>query len=98
MINEITGVANDILLKRLDGEVDPDGPYYNVDKELYLKYDSIQIGNAGTISVEVGYYWKGVKMAIFPVLNVRLDFLTLPSATNHIALNGINGSMRVVMT
>ena len=98
MDNQITDAANDYLLERMDGKQNPDSPFYNDGDELYLKFDSIKIRNAGTINVEVGYYWRGVKMCIFPVPNVQIDYLTLPSAAKHIGLKGIAGAMKMVLT
>lgn len=97
MDNTITDAANDFLLQRLDGFNSPDDPFYTDDKDLYLKYDCIKIRNLSKVDgvgLEVGYYWKGVKMAIFPVMNISLD---MAPALLSLDLNGINGSMKMVL-
>ena len=101
MDNHITDAANKFLLHRFDGDTDPDNPFYNEDEELYIRYDSIQIRNFNKVNgvgVEVGYYWKGVKMVVFPVGNIAINFYTGPNASKHIGLDGINGSMKMVLT
>lgn len=98
MNNRITDAANDYLLKQFDGDTGPDNPFYAKDEGLYLKYDSIRIRNLSKVDgvgLEVGYYWKGVKMAIFPVMNISLD---MAPALLSLDLNGIGGSMRMVLT
>lgn len=98
--NRLTGQAQywvkDFLFN--EGFTDKNNPFFNVPEgALHLRYDEIRISNFAKIDgvgVNVNYYWKGWKVGIFPVNNVSLD--TAP-AINSLNLNGIEGSMKIVI-
>jgi hypothetical protein len=99
--NRLTERAQEWVRDHLfnEGFTDKDNPFYKTSKgDLYLRYDEIRIVNFAKIDgvgVNVNYYWKGWKVSIFPVNNVSLD--TAP-AINSLNLNGIAGSMPMVLT
>jgi hypothetical protein len=97
MDNHITNAANEWLLQHVGGGVGSDNPFYSDGEDLYLKYDCIKIKNLSKVDgvgVEVGYYWKRIKVAIFPVMNISLD---MAPALLSLDLDGINGSMKMVL-
>lgn len=95
--NKITLTANVFLQEHFEDPDKPKNPFFNYDGELYLKFDGIKIKNASAMDgsgVEVGYYWKGVKMCTFPVKKMALDIQGLQ---NSLDLTGIKGAMRMVI-
>jgi hypothetical protein len=98
--NRLTEKAQDWVRDYLfnKGFTDKNNPFYNViNGDLHLQYDEIRISNFAKIDgvgVNVNYYWKGWKCCIFPVNNISLD--TAP-AINSLNLNGIAGSMKMVI-
>lgn len=82
-----------------EGFTDKNNPFYNDSAEglLHLKYDEIRISNFSKVDgvgVWVNYYWKGWKVCKFPVNNISLD---MAPAVNSLNLNGIAGSMKIVI-
>ena len=104
--NKLTKVTTGWLNEHIDGKgkTGPHNPFFNMDDNLYMQYDSIRIKNVTVMSndmgncegLEVGYYWKGFKVATFPVRDTALNFLTAPGASNSLTLNGLKGAMQIV--
>jgi len=82
-----------------DGFTDKDNPFYNdrSDGLLRLSYDEIRITNFSKVDgvgVWVNYYWGRWKVCMFPVNNISLD---MAPTLSYLNLNGINGSMKIVI-
>jgi hypothetical protein len=98
--NRLTNKAQEWCRDHLfnEGFTDKNNPFYNAkDGDLYLQYDEIRISNFAKIDgvgVNVNYYWKGWKVCLFPVNNISLD---MSPAINSLNLNGIAGSMKMVI-
>jgi hypothetical protein len=77
-----------------------ENPLFYKDKELYLKFDSIRLGNSecGT-GLVVRYRYRGYVVCIFPVEKTTLHYdpdSRYPSG-KHLDLDGITGSMKMVL-
>ncbi len=97
--NKITNTAQHWLNEFFNSQVeDPKNPFcYKNNLELHLKYDSIRIKNSSAVDshgAEVGYYWNGIKVCIFPVHGVTLN---IEGLKHSLDLNGIDGSIKMVI-
>ncbi len=95
--NKITVTANALLWEFEADNDAPKNPFFRHEGELYLRFDCIKLTNASLIDgggVEVGYYWHGIKMCIFPVDRISLEIRGLQSSLD---LTGIKGAMRMVI-
>ncbi len=76
---------------------DQKNPFFFDSEGLYLRYNSIRIKNLSKVDgdgAEVGYYWNGIKVCVFPVAGVALDFKGLDHSLD---LNGIEGFIKMVV-
>ena len=98
--NRLTAKAQEWVRDHLfnEGFAAMDNPFYNVPEgALHLQYDEIRIVNFSKVDgvgVFVHYYWKGWKVCTFPVNNISLD---MAPSINSLNLNGIAGSMKIVI-
>ena len=81
-------------------EVPNECPFFFHDDNMFLRYDSIRVENLSKMDgfgLQVGYYWLGVKMCVFPVQDIKLT--PAPHALNggNLCLEGITGSMKMVL-
>jgi hypothetical protein len=108
--NKLTAVTDGWLKEHMEtgGKTGQHNPLFNMDEKLYMQYDSIRIKNvtvdanvitndmANGKGLEVGYYWKGMKVATFPVNGTSIDFHARSGASASLTLNGLKGAMEIV--
>jgi hypothetical protein len=77
----------------------PENPFIYVDDTMYMKYDGIRIKNLSRMDgkgVEVGYYYNGQKVCVFPVSGISLD-VDPELLADVLNLDGMTGSMKMVL-
>jgi hypothetical protein len=106
--NQLTDMTSGWLKEHFDrrGKTGPHNPFFNMDDKLYMQYDSIRLKNkpmtpkdieANGKGLEVGYYFRGLKVAIFPVYGTSIDFHSNSGTSASLTLNGLKGAMEIVM-